>query len=87
MSSLTGHLGRSPSHSEVDNVISFSLGLNKDALTISFERTVKVPENHHYSQLPPSLGKFPLYPIGQYADRLPKPIADKKSLFVPLHGE
>ncbi|KAG6366893.1 hypothetical protein INS49_001074 [Diaporthe citri] len=44
-------------------------------LEISFERTIRVPDNKELSHLPPSLGSFPLYKVQDYAHRLPQSMA------------
>lgn len=53
-------------------------------LEISFHRTVRVPEN---SALPPSLGRFPLYYVENYANTLPHSMAAKGGLFLPMYRE
>lgn len=54
-------------------------------LAISFHRTIRVPDNAQVSQLPPSLGSFPLYKIHDYASRLPKDMVDKGGVFFPMY--
>lgn len=58
-----------------------------DDLVISFHRTIRVPDNHKSSALPPSLGRFPLYQVGNYADALPHTMAAKGVLFLPMYRE
>ena len=55
-----------------------------DALTIKFHRTVRMPDDNKLHQLPASLGLFPLYSVSAYADRLPRHIAEKGGVFLPI---
>lgn len=54
-------------------------------LEITFQRTIRVPDNSNVSKLPPDLGRFPLYKVKDYATRLPKDMADKGGVFFPMH--
>ncbi|KAF2464590.1 uncharacterized protein BDR25DRAFT_271593 [Lindgomyces ingoldianus] len=54
-------------------------------LHISFRRTIRVPDNHQASFLPPDLGAFPLSPVSRYADKLAPNMAVKGGLFFPMH--
>ncbi|KAK4449069.1 hypothetical protein QBC34DRAFT_425823 [Podospora aff. communis PSN243] len=56
-----------------------------DDLVISFRRTVKIPDNKHLSELPPSLGCFPLFKVEDYANRLPADMAAKGGLLIPMY--
>lgn len=58
-----------------------------DHLRISFRRTIRVPDNHQVSSLPPYLDAFPLHPIARYADNLPTNMAAKGGAFLPMHRE
>ena len=55
------------------------------SLTISFRRTIRVPDNEKVSELPPDLGKFPLYRVGDYADNMPVTMAKKGGVFLPMY--
>lgn len=61
-----------------------SIRVNND-LRISFQRTIRVPDNHQKSALPPDLGSFPLKPISRYAHMLPKDMAAKGGAFFPMY--
>jgi hypothetical protein len=61
-----------------------SVRINMD-LGVPFKRTIRVPHSYQTSALPPDLGQFPLKPISQYADKLPKDIAAKGGLILPIH--
>lgn len=54
-------------------------------MTISFQRTVRVPDNGAVNGLPPNMGKFPLFKIQEYASRFPDDMARKGGVFFPMH--
>lgn len=54
-------------------------------LEISFHRTIRVPDNEQVSQLPPSLGSFPLYKTQDYASSLPQDMVEKGGVFFPMY--
>ena len=54
-------------------------------LEISFQRTIRVPDGKGESELPPSMGTFPLYSIAQYHQKLPHAMAVKGGLFLPMY--
>ena len=54
-------------------------------LDISFHRTLRVPDGKGDSELPPSMGTFPLYSVANYAESLPKDVAAKGGLFLPMY--
>lgn len=56
-------------------------------LEISFHRTVRVPDNGKTSKLPPSLGKFPLYKVENYANTLLHTMVAKGGIFLPMYHE
>ena len=56
-----------------------------DDLHITFKRTIRVPDNHESSELPPDMGKFPLYQVDGYAERLPISMAQKGGVFLPMY--
>lgn len=58
--------------------------VNND-LQISFERTIRVPDNKQVSFLPPTLGCFPLKPISKYAKTLSMEVTAKGGLFLPMY--
>jgi hypothetical protein len=53
-------------------------------LHISFERTLKLPEDGNGYPLPPSLGAFPIYKIADFADTVPKEVLEKGGYFIPM---
>lgn len=67
-----------------DDVIKIADGLG-ESLEISLQRTIRVPDGDGDSELPPSMGTFPLYSVASYADRLPTSITLKGGLFFPMY--
>ena len=59
--------------------------LYPQALSISFQRTVRVADNGETNDLPPSLGTFPIYETESYEDKLPKHMAGKPGYFIPMY--
>ncbi|KAI0381386.1 hypothetical protein F5Y04DRAFT_288960 [Hypomontagnella monticulosa] len=55
------------------------------ALSIEFIRTTRVPDNDFESELPPNMGKFPLFKIRDYAHRLPPEMVAKGGVFFPVY--
>jgi hypothetical protein len=53
-------------------------------LHISFERTLKMPEDGKGYPLPPSLGAFPIYKIADFVDSVPKEWREKGGYFIPM---
>ena len=60
-------------------------GPARELLKISFHRTIRVPDNSHDFNLPPSMGLFPLYSVANYTESLPAPMARKGGLFLPMY--
>lgn len=54
-----------------------------ERLAISFQRTLRVPDDGRAYPLPPGLGRFPLRRCADYADRLPR--AWRGDLFIPMY--
>ena len=50
-------------------------------LSLSFRRTIRVPDNQQASHLPPDLGKFPLSKVSDHEQELPAAIVTKGGLF------
>lgn len=63
--------------------------LRLDDLSISFRRTIRVPDgNRQASNLPPDEGKFPLFQVAEYStDEMPPEMAAKGGLFMPIHDQ
>lgn len=60
-------------------------GTSGETLKISFQRTIRVPDGDGESELPPSMGTFPLYSTANYEDKLPPAMALKGGLFMPMY--
>lgn len=65
------------------------IGINhgdvQNALKISLQRTIRVPDNRDTNTLPPSLGVFPLYKVQDFAKAMPEDMAQKGGLFFPMY--
>lgn len=56
-----------------------------DDIKIEFKRTIRVPDNQHVSQLPHSLGNFPLKYVKGYAETVSETMKDKGGIFFPMY--
>lgn len=70
-----------PKHHIEDNAI------HLDDFELSFHRTLRVPDNHDSTKLPPSLRRFPLYNTKDYVAKLPTEMAKKGGAFLPIYRE
>jgi len=59
------------------------------ALTVSFQRTIRVSDNGSTNNLPPSFGAFPLYKTSDYQEStaLPAAMKAKGGYLMPMHRE
>ncbi|KAG1724617.1 ubiquitin family-domain-containing protein [Suillus lakei] len=62
-----------------------SLSIDSGSLTISFRRTVCVPETGDSNRLPPGLGSFPLYNVAEFSHVLPQNMVEKGGLFIAMY--
>lgn len=53
--------------------------------TISFQRTLRIPDDNRTHHLPPGLGRFPLNHVDDYASRLPAAWQKRGGVFLPMH--
>ena len=60
-------------------------GGKRQKLDISFQRTIRVPDGKGDSELPPGMGTFPLYAVTDYAEKMPREMAAKGGLFLPMY--
>jgi len=64
-------------------------GASGQELKISFRRTVRVVEvtgqPPNQAKLPPDFGKFGIYKVREYADKLPEDVVEKGGLFLSMH--
>ena len=70
---------------DVPSCMSISHGKANGVATISFERTLRVPDSQAVNNLPPSLGQFPLFSVADYKDRMPADMARKGGVFLPMY--
>jgi len=56
-----------------------------DGLTISFQRTLRIPDDGRSYPLPPGLGAFPLRRIDDYADRVPAEWRRRGGVILPMY--
>lgn len=71
-------------------VPTFSINGDKvkiDDVNIEFERTIRVPDNNQISELPPSLGNFPLKYVGDHATTMSETMVAKGGIFFPMYRE
>ncbi|KAI5847658.1 hypothetical protein DFP73DRAFT_474792 [Morchella snyderi] len=62
-----------------------SLSFDNGNLEISFNRTIRVPDGGKEYQLPPQLGKFPIFNIADYEKKLPADMGEKGGVFIPMY--
>lgn len=58
-----------------------------DSLQVSFQRTVRVPDDTKKSDLPPGLGAFPLYSVSAYEKNVPSSMACQGGIFFPMYRQ
>ena len=54
-------------------------------LAVRFQRTLRIPEDGATYPLPPSLGRFPLRRVDDYADRVPEAWRARGGVFLPMY--
>ena len=60
--------------------------VHKDAACrISFQRTLRIPDDNRAHSLPPGLGKFPLNLVDDYADSVPAAWNTHGGVFLPMY--
>ena len=53
--------------------------------SISFSRTLRIPDDDREYPLPPGMGEFPLHHVDDYGGRLPKLWSDHGGVFMPMY--
>jgi hypothetical protein len=72
---------RAPQSVELrDNALVFS-----DRFSLSFQRTLRIPDDGGAYPLPPGLGAFPVYRVRDYADRVPATWDRENGFFIPMY--
>ncbi|UBF30355.1 hypothetical protein K9N68_34690 (plasmid) [Kovacikia minuta CCNUW1] len=52
---------------------------------VSFQRTLRIPDDGHTYPLPPGLGSFPLRKVEDYRDRVPQHWLQQGGVFIPMY--
>lgn len=81
---LTARLKKSSSYRGHNDTIHVS-SERYDSLDVSFQRTVRVPDNNEENFLPPSLGTFPLYSVANFEEKLDSHMGVKGGIFFPMY--
>lgn len=71
--------------SQLKMTFPFKTELNNCEIKINFHRTLRIPDDNKKYNLPPSLGKFPLEHIDDFADKLPEHWKQHGGIFFPMH--
>ncbi|HTY23708.1 MAG TPA: hypothetical protein VMC85_11290 [Desulfomonilaceae bacterium] len=53
--------------------------------SVSFQRTLRLPEDGRTYPLPPGLGRFPIHRVADYADRVPESWRRHGGVFIPMY--
>ncbi|MBN1347386.1 MAG: hypothetical protein JXQ73_32150 [Phycisphaerae bacterium] len=56
-----------------------------DHLTVSFMRTLRVPDDDQEYPLPPGLGEYPVFRVDDFADRVPESWKKHGGVFIPMY--
>lgn len=52
---------------------------------VTFQRTLRIPDDGHAYPLPPGLGRFPVFSVAEYGDRVPPPWRERGGVFIPMY--
>lgn len=53
--------------------------------TVTFQRTLRIPDDGKTYPLPPGLGSFPIYQVEDYIERVPPAWKDRGGIFIPMY--
>ncbi len=53
--------------------------------SVTFERTLRIPDDGRHYPLPPGLGHFPVRRVADYADRVPAAWREHGGVFIPMY--
>lgn len=53
--------------------------------SVSFQRTLRIPDDGSEYPLPPGLGNFPILKVSDYADRVPESWKEHGGVFIPMY--
>jgi hypothetical protein len=56
-----------------------------ERFSMSFQRTLRIPDDGKSYPLPPSLGTFPIHQVAAFAERLPNDWRQPNALFLPMY--
>ncbi len=56
-----------------------------DRFSLSFQRTLRIPDDGKQYPLPPGLGRFPVHSVAHFADRVPQAWQGENALFIPMY--
>ena len=56
-----------------------------ERFSVSFQRTLRIPDDGKVYPLPPGLGAFPIHPVADYLDRVPQTWRTQNSYFIPMY--
>jgi hypothetical protein len=56
-----------------------------DRFSVSFQRTLRIPDDGNTYPLPPGLGKFPICRVEDYAERVPTDWIEHGGVFIPMY--
>lgn len=56
-----------------------------ERFSVSFQRTLRIPEDDQNYPLPPGLGPFPIHRVEEYLDRVPAVWREQGGVFLPMY--
>lgn len=56
-----------------------------ERLWVSFQRTLRIPDDGRAYPLPPGLGTFPVRPVAEFADSVPTTWRERGGFFIPMY--
>lgn len=68
-----------------NNAITFGDPNSNDKCSISFQRTLRIPEDGKVYPLPPSLGQFPIEKVDDYLNKVPEEWKEHGGVFIPMY--
>jgi hypothetical protein len=56
-----------------------------ERFAVAFQRTLRIPDDGRTYPLPPGLGRFRIYRVADFADRLPPEWRERGGVFIPMY--
>jgi hypothetical protein len=56
-----------------------------ERFSVSFQRTLRIPDDGRAYPLPPGLGKFPVHRVEDHSDRVPDTWKERGGVFIPMY--